>query len=250
MAPALETTLSAGVAGRQLLDLDDTELEHVRAALDRDGLVLAPDQRLSPDDLIVFTRRFGEPERFPESRAVADLPEVCIVTNDPRQAPAQPVYWHTDGAQQPEPPRLSFFYAARVPTSGGETLFADARAAYDDLPDQLRTQISGRRAILPSGLEQPLVRRHPRTGRLAVYADFGRTVGITGLDRDAARALLRELRAHVARPETVCVHRWTQGELAIWDNVAVLHSATDPGRSEGLRVMWRTTVRGEPVVPG
>jgi len=236
------------VGGRLPVDLDSAGAEAIRAALDRHGLLLFRDQQLTPSELVDLTHRFGEPERFPESRAVKKRPEVCIVTNDPRQAPAQPVYWHTDGVQQPEPPSLSFFYAVRAPVSGGETLFADARTAYEELPEALRSAIRGRRAVLPSGLEQPLVRRHPRTGRLAVYVDFGRTVGITGLTRDRAAALLRDLRAGVARPEIVYSHRWAPGELAIWDNASVLHSATSPQSAEGLRIMWRTTVRGGPVI--
>lgn len=231
-------------------DLDSATVDAVLATLDEYGLLLFRDQHLAPEDLIAITRRLGVPERFPEARATSEFPEVCIVTNDPRQAPTQPVYWHTDGAQQPQPPGLSLFYAVRTPSSGGETLFADARAAYDSLPANLRNQIEGRRAILPSGLEQPLIRVHPRTGRRAIYADFGRTIGITGLDRDDARTVLRALRDHVTRPGAVYAHCWVPGDLAFWDNAALLHSATPPGDAEGRRIMWRTSVRGESVIPG
>jgi taurine dioxygenase len=230
------------------LHLDSATVEALLTALEPYGLLLFRLERLTPPELIAITRHFGVPERFPASRATSEFPEVCIVTNDPRQAPAQPVYWHTDGVQQPEPPSLSLFYAARTPTSGGETLFADARVAYDSLPAELRDRIEGRRAILPSGLEQPLVRVHPRSGRRAVYADFGRTVGIGGLDRDDAKTLLRDLRDHVSRPEMVYTHKWAPGELALWDNAALLHSATSPKATDGRRIMWRTSVRGEPVI--
>jgi taurine dioxygenase len=244
----LSPVLGAELAEVQLLDSDEAVIGAVWSALDRHALLLVREQRLSPEDLIALTRRFGEPEQFPESRAVRELPEVCIVTNDLRAAPNQPVYWHTDGALQPEPASLSLFYAVRTPSSGGETLFADAREAYDSLPGGLRERIEGRRTVLPSGLEQPLVRRHPRTGRRALYADFGRTVGITGLDRDAARTLLKDLRAHVARPAATYAHKWTLGDLAIWDNASILHSATKPPPADELRIMWRTSVRGGAVV--
>lgn len=242
--------LGAELGLADVVDLDSAMVESVLAALDRYALLLLRGQSLSPEDLIAVTRRFGVPERFPESRATKEFPEVGIITNDPRQAPAQPVYWHTDGAQQPEPPSLSLFYAIRTPSSGGETLFTDARAAFDSLPASLRQQIEGRRAILPSGLEQPLVCLHPRSGRRAIYADFGRTVGITGLDRDDARTLLRALRDHITRPGAVYAHSWAPGELALWDNAALLHSATSPEATDGRRLMWRTTVRGGPVIPG
>jgi taurine dioxygenase len=246
----LSEALGAELELAGLSDVDSATVETLMATLDDCALLLFRCQRLSPEDLITITRRFGVPERFPEARARSEFPEVCIVTNDPRQAPTQPVYWHTDGAQQPQPPSLSLFYAVRTPSSGGETLFADARAAYDSLPAKLREQIEGHRAILPSGLEQPLVRMHPRTGRRAIYADFGRTVGITGLERDDARTVLRDLRDHVTRPGAVYAHRWVPGDLALWDNAALLHSATPPSAADGRRLMWRTTVRGEPVIPG
>ena len=245
----LSATFGAELALTDLFDLDPATVEALLAALDQYAFFLFRDQGLSPEDLIAITRRFGVPERFPEARATDEFPEVCIVTNDPRQAPAQPVYWHTDGAQQPQPPSLSLFYAVRTPSSGGETLFADARAAYDSLSAHLRERIEGRRAILPSGLEQPLVCVHPRTGRRAIYADFGRTVGITGLDRDDATTLLRALRDHVTRPGAVYTHRWAPGDLALWDNAALLHSATSPDATDGPRLMWRTSVRGESVIP-
>ena len=246
----LSPTVGVELALADLFDLDSATVEALLAALDQYALLLFRGQHLSPEQLIAITRRFGVAERFPEARATNEFPEVCIVTNDPRQAPAQPVYWHTDGAQQPQPPSLSLFYAVRTPSSGGETLFADARDAYDSLPAKLRQRIEGRRAILPSGLEQPLVRVHPRTGRRAIYADFGRTVGITGLDRDDARTVLRALRDHVARPGAVYTHSWAPGELALWDNAALLHSATSPDATDGHRVMWRTSVRGDSVISG
>jgi taurine dioxygenase len=244
----LSPTVGAALAGVQLVDSEHGGTDAVRSALDRHGLLLAREQELTPERLIELTRRFGEPERFPELRALAEYPEVCIVTNNPRQAPAQPVYWHSDGAQQPEPPSVTLLYAVRTTDSGGETLFTDAREAYESLPDPLRERLEGRRAVLPSGLEQPLVRVHPRTGRRALYADFGRTAGITGLDRDDAKPLLKALRDHVGRPGTTYAHKWTPGDLAIWDNAAILHSATKPPPPDQLRLMWRTTVRGEAAV--
>jgi alpha-ketoglutarate-dependent taurine dioxygenase len=228
----------------QLAAAADSAIEAVRSTLDREGLVLLREQRLSPPELIELTRRFGEPERFDETRAAPEYPEVCVITNDARAAAAQPVYWHADGAQQPEPPRMSIFYAVRTLSAGGETLFVDTRKAYDSLPAQLRDQIEGRRAVMRNGFAQPLVRVHPPTGRRALYADFGLTVAITGLERDEARALFAALRDHVSQPESVYAHRWLPGDLAIWDNAAVLHSATRPPPSDELRLMWRTSVRG------
>jgi taurine dioxygenase len=244
----LSPALGARVAGLRLLDADDETIEAVRAAATDRGLLLFPDQDLSREDMYAVTRRFGEPERFSHDRAWPDRPEVCIVSSDPRQDGAHPVYWHSDGAQQPEPPTLSLFYAVETPGSGGQTLFTDARAAYDSLPEELRLRIDGRSAMLRNGLAQPLVRLHPDTGRRSIYADFGQTVGIAGLERDEAVEIFEALRAHISRPEQTCPVDWQPGDLAIWDNGAVLHSATKPPATGGKRTMWRTTVRGGPVV--
>jgi taurine dioxygenase len=241
----LSPVLGAQAPGARLLGADDSTIEVVRSAVRERGLVFFRDQGLSPEGLLEVTSRFGEAERFSHERAYPDRPEVCIVTSDPRQAHAQPVYWHSDGAQQPEPPTLSLFYAVKTPGHGGETLFTDAREAYDSLPGELRERIEGRRAVMRNGYAQPLVRLHEATGRRAIYADFGQTVGIEGLERDEARELFVALRSHVARPEATCALEWEPGDLAIWDNAAVLHSATRPPATGGKRLMWRTTVRGE-----
>jgi taurine dioxygenase len=243
--PPLSTVVGAQSPGLRLVDADDSTIDAVRATVHERGLVFFRDQGLSPEGLLEVTRRFGEAERFSHERAFPERPEVCIVTSDPRQAHAQPVYWHSDGAQQPEPPTLSLFYAVKTPGHGGETLFTDARDAFDSLAGDLRERIEGRRATMRNGFAQPLVRLHEPTARRAIYADFGQTVGIEGLERDEARNLFAALRAHVARPEATLALGWEPGDLAIWDNAAVLHSATRPPADGGKRLMWRTTVRGE-----
>jgi taurine dioxygenase len=241
----LSPVLGVEAPGTRLLGADYPAIEAVRSAVREHGLVFFRSQDLSPEGLLEVTNRFGEAERFSHERAYPERPEVCIVTSDPRQAHAQPVYWHSDGAQQPEPPTLSLFYAVRTPGHGGETLFTDARDCYDSLPADLRERIEGRKATMRNGFAQPLVRLHEATGRRAIYADFGQTVSIEGLGRDEARDLFAALRAHVARPEATLALGWEPGDLAIWDNAAVLHSATRPPATGGKRLMWRTTVRGE-----
>jgi alpha-ketoglutarate-dependent taurine dioxygenase len=240
--------VGAEVPGLSLLDADEPTIAEVRGAVSEYGLLVFHGQDLTPEGLCEVTKRFGVPEEFSHERAYPERPEVCIVTSYPRQAKAQPVYWHSDGAQQPEPPTLSLFYAVKTPGDGGETLFTDARDAYDALPDELRDRIETRKAVMRNGFEQPLVRIHAETGRHAVYADFGQTVALQGLERDEARDVFAALRAHVARPEATYAVDWKPGDLAMWDNAAVLHSATRPPATGGKRLMWRTTVRGVPAV--
>ena len=187
--------------------------------------------------------------------------------------------WHTDQSFRRPPPDYSLFYARQpVPQGQGQTLFADATRAYEALPEATKARIaalegvhvlpgSGRsdREILrgeqPRPLaahqqpqRQPLVRIHPETGGKSLYfCDGGQmdflTGPIAGMEcgphGEGAR-LLRELAAHTtARPFTY-THEWTAGDLIIYDNRNLLHSGTWYDAERHTRIMWRTTVRGNP----
>jgi taurine dioxygenase len=187
--------------------------------------------------------------------------------------------WHTDQSYRRPPPDVSLFFAvAPVPQGQGQTLFADGAAAYDALPSALKQRVEGleglhvqpgtgrsRDAVIagetPRPLaaheksqRQPVVRMHPVTGRRALYLcesgqmDWvqGPLVGMEpGPSGDGAR-LLDELMSHLTRPEFIYVHEWNPGDLLVWDNRCLVHAATwfDAARQE--RLMWRTTVHGNP----
>jgi taurine dioxygenase len=187
--------------------------------------------------------------------------------------------WHTDQSYRRPPPDISLFFAVRpVPQGQGQTLFANGAAAYDALPSALKRRIEGleglhvqpgtgrsRDAVLAGELprplaphqssqRQPVVRVHPVTGRCALYLceggqmDWveGPFVGLEpGPSGDGAR-LLDELMAHLTRPEFVCVHEWDPGDLVVWDNRCLVHAASWFDAERLKRVMWRTTVHGNP----
>ncbi|MBL6455032.1 TauD/TfdA family dioxygenase [Belnapia sp. T6] len=188
--------------------------------------------------------------------------------------------WHTDQSYRRPPPDISLFLAVvPVPQGQGQTLFADGTAAYAALPPAMQARIEGleglhasssigrRREAVLAGTppqaplaphqrpqRQPLVRRHPVTGRPALFlCEYGQMDWlegpIAGLEPgphgEGAR-LLEALMAHLTQPRFVYVHEWTAGDLVIWDNRCLVHAATwfDAERLE--RVMWRTTVSGNP----
>ena len=187
--------------------------------------------------------------------------------------------WHTDQSYRRPPPDISLFFAvAPVPQGQAQTLFADGAAAYDALPPALRQRIEGleglhvqpgtgrsRDAVIagqtPRPLapheksqRQPVVRVHPVTGRLALYLcesgqmDWveGPLVGMeTGPYGEGAH-LLDELMAHLTRPEFIYVHEWNPGDLLVWDNRCLVHAATWFDATVHERLMWRTTVHGNP----
>ena len=187
--------------------------------------------------------------------------------------------WHTDQSYRRPPPDVSLFLAVLpVPRGQGQTLFADGIAAHAALPAAMQARIAGleglhvsssagrrREAVLagtpprPLGpreqpQRQPLVRLHPVTGEPALYLcehgqlDWleGPILGMEPGPRGAGAALLDELMAHLTQPELVHVHEWTKGDLVVWDNRCTVHAATWFDAAKEARVMWRTTVSGNP----
>jgi taurine dioxygenase len=187
--------------------------------------------------------------------------------------------WHTDQSYRRPPPDISLFLAVLpAPQGQAQTLFADGTAAYAALSPELKARVAdlqglhassrfrrNRDAVLagetPPPLKphersqpQPVVRIHPVTGLPALYlCEYGQMdwldgpfVGLEPGPHGAGNALLHELMAHITRPEFVYVHEWTAGDLVIWDNRCTLHAATWFDAERIPRVMWRTTVSGNP----
>jgi len=187
--------------------------------------------------------------------------------------------WHTDQSYRRPPPDISLFYAATpVARGSGQTIFASGYLAYDALPSELKAKVdtlqglhaqpgSGRSrgdveagktppAVLPHqrSQKQPVVRTHPVTGRKALYLcesgqmDWfdGPFVGMEPGPFGEGAKLLDRLMTHYTRPEFIYVHEWTQGDVLVWDNRCLIHAATWYDADKEQRMMWRTTVRGNP----
>jgi taurine dioxygenase len=176
-------------------------------------------------------------------------------------------YFHTDYSYLQVPARATTLYSRAVPKVGGDTLFANQIAAYDDLPDAMRRRIEpllaihqygnrhdlderSRTAASPLTDEQkakmPVIthrvaRPHPVTGRKALYAVSGSSFGIVGMPDDEARDLLDELAAHSTQAKYQLRFKYGVGDVVVWDNAALLHSATliDPNDA---RTLWRITL--------
>lgn len=187
--------------------------------------------------------------------------------------------WHTDQSYRRPPPDISLFFAAiAAPTGQGQTLYADCISAYETLPDSLRNQVDDLIGIHASprlGLsesaalagepapqlaphqrpqQQAVVRTHPETGRRALYLCEGNQmdwyngpfVGMEPGPRGDGARLLYELMEHITRAQTSYAHNWSDGDLIIYDNRSILHSATWYDANNHQRLMWRTTVWGNP----
>lgn len=187
--------------------------------------------------------------------------------------------WHTDQSYRRPPPDISLFFAVNpVARERGQTIFASGTLAYDALSPAMKARVenlqglhaqpgSGRgrgdaeagrtpRPFAPHerSQPQPVVRVHPVTGKKALYLcergqmDWfdGPFVGLEPGPHGEGAKLLDELMAHYTRPEFIYVHEWTQGDVLVWDNRCLIHTATWYDAENEQRMMWRTTVHGNP----
>lgn len=258
--------------GQPLAD-DDFRRIH-RAHLDHHVLVFR-DLRITPEQQIGFSRRFGPLQiHVLHQFQLSGHPEILIVSNIVENG--RPLglgdaghYWHSDLSYVEKPSLGSMLLAQELPDRGGDTLFADQHAAWDALPEALKTRVRHLRAehsylakyeelrarspwrpklsaeqiaqVRPS--VHPVVRVHPETGRLGLFVSEHFTTRIVGLPEAESRALLDELFAHSTRPEFQYRHHWRAGDMVFWDNRSVLHLAT--GCPEHLRRrLHRTTIEG------
>jgi len=232
-------------------------------------------QHLSDDDLLRFSRHFGELDWAPIA-ATNDAPEgreyIMVVSNvveDGKaigQLGAYEAIWHTDMSYVQEPPSASALYALEVPPEGGDTGFCNMYRAYETLPEELRCQIPRllcrhdasrnsagelRRGFVdasdPSqtiGAEHPLLRTHPVTGRKALFLGRRRNAYIPGLRLADSDALLDTLWEYATKSEFTWYQQWQAGDLILWDNRCVMHrrDAFDPATR---RVMHRTQIKGD-----
>lgn len=261
--------------------LSDDVFDLVLGALVLHGVLVFREQNLDEAQQIAFTARFGEPDRYSLSAyCLADRPEILLVSNVRENGQNigladAGTTWHTDSSYLALPPFATLLYAREIPTrdgvSLGDTLFASAAAAYEALPAAMQARIDGLTAVhsydgkhraraklgradrkAPSAEEQerlapvthPMVRRHPVSGRKALYVAAGECVAIPGLADHEATALIEELAAHIVRPEFQYRHRWRVGDLVVWDNCQLQHLAIKDYALSERRLLHRTQVKG------
>ncbi|MBV9559517.1 MAG: TauD/TfdA family dioxygenase [Bradyrhizobium sp.] len=267
--------LGAEVRGVDLKALDELRFEGVKRAWHRHEVLLIRGQTLADQDLIAFSRRFGDLDWAPVQetgrRFVEGLPEIYIVSNVKLNGEpigslgAGEAVWHTDMSYLDKPPMASTLYALEVPPSGGNTSFCSMYAIYEALPTELKRRIASlkikhdgtynsggflRQGVTPTddpraspGAVHPLVCTHPDTGRQMLYLGRRRNAYLVGLELAESEALLDELWSFVDRPEFKWEHVWQVGDLVMWDNRCTMHRR-DPFDDTARRVMHRTQIKG------
>jgi len=268
--------LAAQVSGVDLRELaaDDFASIH-RAWLDHQVLLFRG-QTLTHDELIGFSRRFGELDWAPIQengrRFVDGHPEIYVVSNVVENGVAigslgaGEAVWHTDMSYLEDPPKASMLYAIEVPPAGGNTGFTNMYRAYEELPDTLKQRLAGksvkhdgtynsggyiRQGVTPSddprdapGTCHPMVCTHPETGRKCLYLGRRRNAYIEGLDLAESEALLDSVWREATRDELTWYNTWRAGDVVLWDNRCTMHRR-DPFDAASRRIMHRTQMKGD-----
>jgi alpha-ketoglutarate-dependent taurine dioxygenase len=238
-------SVGAAVTGLSLANpLPEAAANGLREALLDHGVLVFRSAGLTPERLVGFARTFGELESFPpHPTQFAEHPEIVRLSNvEGLGYPTVGHHWHPDGHVRPEPTSVSLLYCVQPSRQGGETLFADSHRAYDTLPATSKRRLEGVRAQRENAVAHPLVRNHPVTGRPSLYLNAGRTARLLGTDTERPEELVAELVEHLERLDGIYRHRWSAGDLVVWDNAAILHRATPA--SADPRVVHRVEVKG------
>jgi alpha-ketoglutarate-dependent 2,4-dichlorophenoxyacetate dioxygenase len=282
----LHPVIGAKVTGLDLRDsLDPATVGAINDAINEHAVLVFPGQSITDQQQMDFSRNFGELETTVRAyRAdfqarldvhIADISNLDhnnqVRTKDDRlrlNALGNRL-WHSDSSFKRIPARFSLLSARTIPAEGGETQFADMRAAWDALPERKKAQLEGlvcehtqlysrgrigftdwsaeeRAKMAP--VPQVLVRTHPGSKRKSLFlsSHAGR---IRGWEEPEALMLLMDLVEHATQPQFVYTHRWQVGDLVMWDNRATMHRAREYDESQ-VRDMHRTTVSdGVPTVP-
>jgi len=231
----------------------------ITAAMDRHAVLVFPGQRFEDDQQLAFGRHFGAVEETPSlvdqsRRRLADnqVNDISNLGVDGKILPADDrrrmfnlgnLLWHSDSSFKPTPAHWSMLHARVIPPEGGETEFADMRAAWDALPERMQAKVRdlvAEHSLIYSRAQlgfdaftadeiarctpvpQRLVRRHPGSGRLSLYLS-SHIGAIQGMPRPEAMALVRELTEFATQRRFVYTHTWTVGDLVVWDNRCTMH---------------------------
>jgi taurine dioxygenase len=275
-----EASLGARIEGVDLSrPLREGEFEQILRALGEHGVLCFPGQRLETAQFASFGRMFGELEiNIANQFHEPGFPEVMVLSN--MTTDGKPIGladagqgWHTDMSYSSEIALANVLYAVKVPMRGsrplGDTQFRNMHAAYEDLPVDVKVCLEGRTAthdfakfwvmmrarpgskraaLTPEQrakkplVSQPIFRIHPITGRTVLYCNPGYATRIDGMPDADSTALLEFLFAHQEQEKYFYAHKWTQGDVLMWDNIGTVHNAVADYGPEEPRYMRRVQV--------
>lgn len=243
--------------------IDAFSEHHVLSFRNQDGL--------TTDHVLAASRVFGdrlEAHAFTHFHHL-DEPLIMVLSNrvegsgKPKGMRDAGTFWHSDVAYKPEPAKATMLYSLEVPNTGGDTLFCNLTRAYEDLSPDMKARLEGMKAwhyyaklkrdvfesgkvIAPPECLHPVVRTNPISGRKAIYITPAYTTRIDGLSAADSERLMEDIFEHCLQKKYRMDYKWRAGDIVVWDNAAVMHSATtkdlDPTK---YRTIWRTIISGD-----
>ena len=249
--------------------LAEEDFVRIRRGWEENCVILFRGQHLEEDDQVAFAARFGPLAMTANpDRAAKTNPAIMFISNVRENGkligalPDGEMHFHSDQSYIEKPATGSMLYAMEIPSVGGNTLFANSLAAYDDLPEHLKEMLNGKMAMHsydttstlrqkggqlgPRSFAHPVFRTHPPTGRKGIYVNRLLTQYIVGMPRDESDDVLEQLFDHQEQRKYVYEHVWSIGDLMLWDNRSSLHARTDFSAQE-RRMLRRLTLLGENV---
>jgi len=269
---AIHPGIGAEILGVDLTKIGDDEFRLIYKAFLDYLVVVVRSQHFTIERFLAYSRRFGRPTpHIVKKTRHPQYPELTVMGENTRKPDGKidntvlkrGEGWHTDTAFLPEPAKATQLYAVEIPSYGGDTLFANMYAAYDALPDALKNRIehmqarfcnSGKLKAQNDLLDEeernrppvvhPVVRVHPETGRKSLYVNPIHLLELVGMSPEEGDELLKDLFARMVQPGFEYRHKWQVGDVVIWDNRCLIHSATGGYPISERRIHWRTTIMG------
>lgn len=261
--------LGAEIEGLDLArPLTDTTIAEIRRIWLDNLVIFFRDQPLSSAQFLALARRFGEVTDYPLLKGLEEAPEVVAVLKREHETVNFGGIWHCDTTYLPKPPMATMLIAREIPPQGGDTMFANAYLAYETLSDGMRRLLAPLNAVNSSAkadisrtredrlrenatgpqqtfeAEHPVVRKHPETGRAALYVNPAHTVRFAGMSEAESAPFLNYLYEHQTRAEFTCRFSWSVNAIALWDNRCTLHNPINDYQGY-RRLMHRVTLAGD-----
>ncbi len=277
--PLADAGFGAEVTGVDLSQaLDEGTKAALSQALSENYILCFHDQDLAPENVVDASRIFGPVEPHVTPGYYHPDTDLLLVLSNQLDADGKPLgikdagtFWHSDVSYRARPAKATMLYAIEAPEEGGDTLFCDMVAALDALPSELRLKLEGRDAThhyaqrdkiaAQQGTTQvlnqqskdrtppvhhPALRTHPVTGRTSLYVNPAYTTGIDGLDEGVSAEALKRIYDHCFEDRFRLRYKWRAGDVVVWENISVMHSATTHDLTpDHPRTLWRTVISGD-----
>lgn len=244
--------IGARVTGLSLTSLDAATVDELKTLLARHGVLVLPDQHIDDDTFLDVLQQLGKLTFTTGETPVEGYPDLNVISNVGRTTPPRSSF-HTDSSYLGIPPVYTALRAVAIPSQGGETVFTNQYRAADTLDPEVRTDLAGRTIHhVVTGLDlgdddeteadHPVLLTHPISGRASLYLTTpARCAAVSGMDQARAMTLIHDLYEHSTAVDNTVRHRWSPGDVVIWDNRVVLHRG-DHADVIGDRVMHRGMV--------